>query len=170
MARGYRCLVTSKNARGKSIVLRDVRVGVGPLGIVDFWRTTSVPALLTDEDGLSGPVRLEPPKAGTVFRFFEIPPQDPTLSKEEAARAAAKAFASAGAEQCRVDTSRNPMMHTTETIDYVVVLAGRVTLLLDDGEVELNPFDAVVQRGTNHYWLNYDDKPALLVGVLLDAK
>jgi hypothetical protein len=62
------------------------------------------------------------------------------------------------------------MMHTTSTIDYVVVLKGRVTLLLDEGEVSLAPFDVVVQRGTNHYWLNQDSEPALLLGVLLDAR
>jgi hypothetical protein len=62
------------------------------------------------------------------------------------------------------------MMHTTSTIDYVVVLQGRETLLLDKGEVALRPFDVVVQRGTNHYWLNPGPDPALLMGVLLDAR
>ena len=51
----------------------------------------------------------------------------------------------------------------------VVVLRGRVTLL-DEAEVPLRPFDAVVQRGTNHYWVNPGPDPALLMGVLLDAR
>ena len=118
---------------------------------------------------MSGPYSLEPPSGGTIFRFFEIPPQDPSLSPEQAERAAAEAFAAAGASHCRVDTRRNPMMHTTSSIDYVVVLKGRVRLLLDADQVELSPFDVVVQRGTNHYWLNYGSEPALLMGVLLDA-
>jgi hypothetical protein len=62
------------------------------------------------------------------------------------------------------------MMHTTSTIDYVVVLRGHVTLLLDEAEVPLSPFDVVVQRGTNHYWLNPGPGPALLMGVLLGAR
>jgi naringenin degradation protein FdeH len=170
MSRGYRRVVTSRNDQGESVLASDSQVGVGPLGIVDFWITAAVPASMTDDGAKSsGPVRLEPPPKGTVFRFFEIPPQNPKLTHDEAERNAAKAFAEAGAGHCRVDTSRNPMMHTTDTIDYVVVLSGRVTLLLDEGEVELNPFDAVVQRGTNHYWLNYGDTPALLMGVLLAA-
>lgn len=41
-------------------------------------------------------------------------------------------------------------MHKTRTIDYVVLLSGEVTLLLDKGEVDLKPFDVVVQRGTSH--------------------
>ncbi|WP_131781514.1 cupin domain-containing protein [Legionella gresilensis] len=62
------------------------------------------------------------------------------------------------------------MMHTTNTIDYVVVLKGEVTLLLDDGEVRLKPFDAVLQRSTNHYWINEGNEPVLMLGVLLVAK
>jgi uncharacterized cupin superfamily protein len=48
---------------------------------------------------------------------------------------------------CLTDTSRHPGMHKTRTIDYVVLLSGEVTMLLDKGEVELKPFDVVVQRG-----------------------
>ena len=62
------------------------------------------------------------------------------------------------------------MMHTTTTIDYVVLLRGEVTLLLDEAEVPLRPFNVVVQRGTNHYWINPHSEPALLMGVLIDAR
>jgi quercetin dioxygenase-like cupin family protein len=61
-------------------------------------------------------------------------------------------------------------MHKTRTIDYVVLLSGEVTLLLDKGEVDLKPFDVVVQRGTNHAWVNKGKDPALIAGVLIDAK
>jgi quercetin dioxygenase-like cupin family protein len=61
-------------------------------------------------------------------------------------------------------------MHTTRTIDYVILLSGRVTLLLDKGEVDLKPFDVVVQRGTNHGWVNRGTEPALFAAVLIDAK
>ncbi len=169
MAGSHRCVVTGRNKNGQSIVVRDEKVETGLLGSADFWRTTKSPASLTDENA-AGPVSLEPPPAGTIFRFFEIPPQDPSMSPERAEKAAAEAFAAAGASHCRVDTRRNPMMHTTSTIDYVVVLTGRVTLLLDVGQVELSPFDVVVQRGTNHYWLNYGTESARLMGVLLDAR
>jgi hypothetical protein len=45
-----------------------------------------------------------------------------------------------------------------------------VTLLLDKTEVNLKPFDTVVQRGTNHAWVNRGKEPALAVGVLISAK
>jgi hypothetical protein len=170
MERAYRCVVTGRGAGGRSVVVRDARVPPGSLGSADFWKASSTPASLTEDGAAPGAYQLEPPPGGTIFRFFEIPPQDSNLSAEQAERAAADAFAAAGAGHCRVDTRRHPMMHTTASIDYVVVLKGRVTLLLDDGEVSLAPFDVVVQRGTNHYWLNQGTEPALLMGVLVDAR
>ena len=62
---------------------------------------------------------------------------------------------------CQVDTRRHPGMHTTRTIDYVVLLRGSVSLLLDEGEeIPVRPLDVVVQRGTNHYWLGQRARPA----------
>mgnify|MGYP006063229341 FL=1 len=60
-------------------------------------------------------------------------------------------------------------MHKTETVDYIILLKGDVTLILDDEEVDLKPFDVVVQRGTNHAWVNNGTEPALLIAVLIDS-
>lgn len=57
--------------------------------------------------------------------------------------------------------------HTTNSIDYVLVLDGPVELLLDDGSVIVEPGDCVVQRGTNHAWRNHGDKPIRLIAVLI---
>jgi hypothetical protein len=51
-----------------------------------------------------------------------------------------------------------------------VLLQGEVTALLDVGEVHMKPFDVLIQRGTNHGWVNYGSEPALLVAVLVDAE
>ena len=56
-----------------------------------------------------------------------------------------------------------------ETIDYIILLKGDVTLILDEEEIDLKPFDVVVQRGTNHAWTNNGDEPALLIAVLIDS-
>ena len=61
-------------------------------------------------------------------------------------------------------------MHQTETIDYIILLKGDVTLVLDEEEVHLEPFDVVVQRGTNHAWVNNGSEPALLIAVLIDSR
>ena len=83
---------------------------------------------------------------------------------------AAEAFEKIGAAHHRIDTSKHPAMHKTETIDYIILLKGDVTLILDEEEIDLEPFDVVVQRGTNHAWVNNGTEPALLIAVLVDSK
>jgi quercetin dioxygenase-like cupin family protein len=60
-------------------------------------------------------------------------------------------------------------MHKTDTIDYIILLEGDVTLILDKEEVDIKPHDVVVQRGTNHAWVNNGNNPALLIAVLIDS-
>jgi quercetin dioxygenase-like cupin family protein len=60
-------------------------------------------------------------------------------------------------------------MHKTDTIDYIILLEGDVTLILDKEEVVIKPHDVVVQRGTNHAWVNNGNNPALLIAVLIDS-
>ena len=82
---------------------------------------------------------------------------------------AADAFEKVGAAHHRVDTTKHPAMHKTDTVDYIILLKGDVTLMLDEEEVDLKPFDVVVQRGTNHAWVNNGNEPALLIAVLIDS-
>jgi quercetin dioxygenase-like cupin family protein len=61
-------------------------------------------------------------------------------------------------------------MHRTETIDYIVVLSGEIDMDMDRSSVKLRAGDVMVQRGTNHAWVNRSAAPARLAIVLLDAK
>jgi quercetin dioxygenase-like cupin family protein len=66
-------------------------------------------------------------------------------------------------------------MHRTETIDYVVVIAGEIDMILNDSDldgstVHLKAGDVMVQRGTNHAWVNRGSGPARLAFVLIDAR
>jgi len=64
----------------------------------------------------------------------------------------------------------HPGMHTTDSIDYDVVLEGEIVLELDDGqEVLLRPHDVAIQHGTRHAWRNRCDKPAKMLFVLVGA-
>jgi len=60
-------------------------------------------------------------------------------------------------------------MHRTRTLDYVVVIEGEVTLILEDSEVLLGKADVVVQRGTNHAWENRSEQTARLAFFHIDA-
>ena len=73
-----------------------------------------------------------------------------------------------GAAHERVDTSRHPAMHKTKTIDYIILLSGDVTLLLDEDEVRPNHLICCT-KGTNHAWVNNGNEPALLIAVLIDS-
>ncbi|WP_317451388.1 cupin domain-containing protein [Gordonia jinghuaiqii] len=62
----------------------------------------------------------------------------------------------------------SPGMHTTRTVDYVVVLEGDLVLELDNGvTTELHPGDVVVQNGTRHAWRVPSDRPATIFVVLM---
>jgi mannose-6-phosphate isomerase-like protein (cupin superfamily) len=169
-----RRVVTGHTASGKSTVLID---GTLPAGAVPHdryaWMTSATP---TDNCGTSdaaqSPHRLEPVANGSVFRVVEFPPESALagLSAEQKENFFRDLFAGMEASHCRVDTTRSPGMHKTSTVDYVVVLRGEVTLLLDEGEVTLKPGDLVVQRGTNHDWIVRGTEPAVIAVVMLSAK
>ncbi|HST85262.1 MAG TPA: cupin domain-containing protein [Kineosporiaceae bacterium] len=64
-----------------------------------------------------------------------------------------------------------PGMHTSPTVDYVVVLDGKLVLDLDNGQaVELNPGDIVVQNSTRHAWRNPGDKPVTIFVSLMGVR
>jgi mannose-6-phosphate isomerase-like protein (cupin superfamily) len=65
----------------------------------------------------------------------------------------------------------NPGMHTTDTVDYGILVRGEMILELDDGKtVHLHQGDCVVQNGTRHRWRNPSSEPALMAFVLIGAK
>jgi uncharacterized cupin superfamily protein len=61
-------------------------------------------------------------------------------------------------------------MHRTRTIDYALILSGEIDMLLDDSEIHLKAGDVVIQRGTNHAWVNRGKTPCRVAAVLVDAK
>jgi quercetin dioxygenase-like cupin family protein len=61
--------------------------------------------------------------------------------------------------------------HATDTLDYVTVLRGRVTLVIGETEVDLGPGDSVVQQpGVPHDWQNRSAGTCVMVGVLVSAR
>ena len=62
-------------------------------------------------------------------------------------------------------------MHRTSTIDYVFILSGELEMELDGGETaHLKGGDIVIQRGTNHAWVNNSDSVCRLASVLIKAE
>lgn len=170
-AEGLRRIVTGHDADGKSIVTIDGPPAGAAGTLQEIWQTDgAVVDSRGSDDAGAGPSVLSPSPGGSRFRWFIAPVRDPNKSKEDLEALYAAGFAAVNASNARVDTSRDPAMHKTETVDYVVLLSGEVTLVLDKEERKLKPFDVVVQRGTNHAWINTGSETALLVGVLIDAE
>ena len=169
-----RRIITGHNEKGESVVTfegppaRSIGEDVG--GLFEIWNTDGKDVISTDEfDRADQDIILSPPDGGTKFRYFQINPPPEGVPEEILQELAADAFEKIGAGHHRVDTRKPPAMHKTETIEYIILLKGDVTLILDNEEVDLKPFDVVVQRGTNHAWVNNGDEPALLIAVLIDS-
>ena len=169
-----RRIITGHNEKGESVVTfegppaRSIGEDVG--GLFEIWNTDGKDVISTDDfDMADQDIILSPPDGGTKFRYFQINPLPEGVPEEILQELAADAFEKIGAGHHRVDTKKHPAMHKTETIDYIILLKGDVSLILDNEEVDLKPFDVVVQRGTNHAWLNNGDEPALLIAVLIDS-
>ena len=170
-----RRIITGHNQDGKSVITIDgppaCSIGEEVGGLFEIWNTDGAAIDSTDEvDRGDSPIILSPPKGGTKFRYFQINPTPEGVPIEILNEMAAEAFDKIKASHCRVDVSRHPAMHKTDSIDYIILLKGDVTLILDEGEIDVKPFDTVVQRGTNHAWRNNGDEPALLIAVLIDSE
>ncbi|MBP6772565.1 MAG: cupin domain-containing protein [Gemmatimonadaceae bacterium] len=61
-------------------------------------------------------------------------------------------------------------VHTTPTLDFGVIVSGRLELILDTGSTILTPGDVVIQRGTAHGWRVVGDEPCTWAVILIDAQ
>ena len=57
--------------------------------------------------------------------------------------------------------------HVTDTIDYGIVLSGEIWMQLEKGEVHLRAGDVIIQRGTNHNWVNRGNQLCVMAFVLI---
>ena len=170
-----RRIVTGHNDQGRSIIKIDGpparTIGEEVGGLFEVWNTDGKEIDTLDNiDRADSDIILSPPSGGTKFRYFQIMPTPDGVPREVLDKMAEEAFDKVGAKHHLVDTAKHPAMHKTQTIDYIILLKGDVTLLLDEDEVKLKPHDVVVQRGTNHAWINNGTEPALLIAVLIDSE
>jgi mannose-6-phosphate isomerase-like protein (cupin superfamily) len=169
-----RRVVTGHDKQGKSVFLMD---GPAPnikemasmpgLALTDLWETDGAPASNAgNADAAARPVRLEPPKNGSILRIVEFPPDSAWRNNADSMAA----FDSIGAGHAKDAANADPMMHTTSTVDYLIILKGEIYAVLEDGETLLKPGDIMIQRGTNHSWSVRGNEPCILAAILIDAK
>ena len=157
-----RRVVSGHDERGRSVILMDSEIGnvidadqesAGTLALAELWCTSETPA---DNSGTRDQARpsfeLLPDTQGSLLRFFEIAPEPAGTAKPGAGGDA------------------HPGFHTTDTLDYIIVLEGEIFAMLEEGETLLQAGDVLIQRGTNHAWSNRSDRPCRMAAIMLDAK
>jgi len=137
-----RRVVTGIDEAGKSCVIIDGPVPIFPesMGAALVWQTRGQPADNSGNADVAEPYRLDHLHTpGSTFAICQFAPHSPA------------------------------MMHATDTIDYLVILSGKVTLVTENGEALLGAGDLVVDRGVMHGWRNDHDEPCVAVAINIPA-
>ena len=167
-----RRVVTKLDDSGKAVVMFDGRVALSgerpPNAVANMWVTDKSPAdFSSTEDRGKVKTGITPPKGGTAFRIVDFAPEPAGVAKMDMntmMRAVGKDAPAKGRPP------RHPMMHRTRTLDYAIIMAGEIDMLLDEGEVHLKAGDVVVQQATNHAWVNRGKAPCRVAFILMDSQ
>src|SRR5258707_3981046 len=149
-----RRVVTKIDASGKAVVMLDGQVQLtsfrSPNPASEMWVTESSPPDFSwSADRGKTKVGLVPPKNGTIFRIVDFVPTTQkiesmdinTMMKVVGDHAPAKGL-----------PPRHPMMHRTRSVDYAIIMAGRIDMLMDQGGVHLKAGDDRVEQAANQPW------------------
>ena len=174
--------LTGRDEAGKSVfksfdvTSKVVEIDSNPgLTFYELYMTEDVPRLT----GLEGDPMLKGTKAfpgpgGTMFRLISYPPKRPEGYKPPPGvtfESGLKELSDKVPGMGDYFDRSAPGMHTTDTIDYGVVVRGEMTLELDDGQkVHLRQGDCIVQNGTRHRWRNPLPEPCLMAFISVGGK
>jgi Cupin domain len=174
--------LTGRDETGKSVFKsfdvtpKLVEIDSNPgLTFYELYMTEGVPQLTGSEpDPMLKGTKAFPGPGGTMFRLISYPPKRPEgwkpppgVTFESALRELSEKVPGMG-DHFERDA---PGMHTSDTIDYGIVIRGEMTLELDDGQkVHLRQGDSVVQNGTRHRWRNPLPEPCLMAFISIGGK
>ena len=175
MSKNCRRVVTGFDETGESIVISDVfvknkmekntRPGVS---LTNLWHTLEFPIEIQgDIEKVDEEFIMFPQSNETICRISSF---EPDKKYQNDASDSEAYFSDLDAENTLVKSKRHPFMHKSKTLDYAIILEGEITLLLDNQEVTLKEGDVVVQRGTNHAWVNNSDRLCRVCFILMGAK
>ena len=160
-------VVTGYDENGNPAIIRQGEpptvIHAGRYTTTELWVSDRGPIKAADADTSTREWALEPPPGGACFRIVEIAPG--------AGGGAAADAVSASDGELSAEHAGFQDAHATDTLDYVTVLRGEVTLVIGGAELTLGPGDSVVQQpGVPHDWQNRSAERAVMVGVLLSAR
>ena len=132
----------------------------------NLWMTEASPPGFSFKDDMAKPSGLNPPDNGTAIRVVEFPPTDPAIETKLDPNFMMKVVGDHA--PARGLPVKHPLMHRTRTVDYAVILAGEIDMMLDDTVVHVKAGDVVIQQATNHAWINRGTQPCRVLFVLMD--
>ncbi|MGQ4615959.1 cupin domain-containing protein [Nocardia sp. R7R-8] len=168
-----RRVVTGRRA-GRSLVLSDGPVptehrfeAIPGMSSAIVWTTAPSPAVDVEEAAPEG-TTAHPAPGHTLMFVVDFPP-DSVMAEPGFDPVAA------GTEQlhhlpglAERFEAENPGMHTTDSVDYGIVLQGRIWLELDDGnQAALEAGDIVIQQRARHAWRNKGRETARMAFVMV---
>lgn len=171
-----RLIVTGHTAEGRSTFVSDgtphrVRTVEERPGyrVSNLWALFGSPAPIDDPDRVAEVTGLAPPAMGSLIRIIDYPPEpkDPVERKRMFEALFSKLFPDG---RHLPPDAVHPGMHTTESVDYAIVLQGEIYAVMEEGETLMRAGDVLIQRGTAHAWSNRSDDFARICFVLIDGR
>src|SRR4051812_5721498 len=174
--------LTGRDDVGKSVfksfevTSKVVEIDSNPgLTFYELYSTEGVPRLTgVEPDPMLERTKAFPGPGGTMFRLISYPPKRPEGYKPPPGVTFESALQEMSAKVPGMGDHFErgaPGMHTSDTIDYCIVVRGEMTLELDDGaKVHLRQGDCVVQNGTRHRWRNPLPEPCLMAFISIGGK
>ncbi|CAG4913714.1 cupin domain-containing protein [Paraburkholderia gardini] len=164
---------------GKSVVVSDGLVPNAHLhaatpGLVSAlaWATSSHPELPAGQTDSAHPGLVVTPAYGeTRLLIVKFPPDSVMAAPGFDPAAAGEEFATHLPGLAELFERDHPGMHTTESIDYDIVVDGEIWLELDDGHLTyMRAGDIAIQCGTRHAWRNHSDRVTTMAFILIGAR
>lgn len=171
-----RRVTTAKNRDGKSVFVEDLEVDPISLAFlpgVEFFLLAGSDASPDVAPGAAMPSwhGFFPGEGGYRLTVSTIPAAATVQAPSDLDKRAALAELREKLPGLLSASEREPGMHTSHTLDLVVILSGEVTLELDDGaRVNLDKGDLVVQIGARHRWSNRGNDTAVMLSAMIGAR
>ena len=141
MTSANRRVLVGEDAQGRSTVVtdaNDMALAHPPTGveIQEIWWQARIPAQVDDAGARTGPIGLAAPPSGAVVRMLTVPPSPADWTVD---------------------------LHFDNSMHVITMIAGRLDVVLEVGEVTLQHGDTIVLPASVHDLRNTSDDPATCV-------
>lgn len=182
----YRRFITGHDENGKAILIKKDEIPNRKqpqnrnISVYNIWRCLNHEKANIENDiakidlcSKIGLIPLEPSIMGSNYRIIEFRPESTVKDFYNTNdKKIENAWSDFGVNNKKVfggKQAKHPFMHKTESIDYALVLHGKIYMVLDKEEVLVKAGDCIVQRGTNHSWKNSFSETCVMMFVLIHS-